>query len=87
MKLMNYDRRTLILQNMRSNEREIPTAYSRAQYNILCRLIRQKHISKQFFELVLSSLYGLSDWKELTYQQMYELIHVLTFYNYQKERI
>ena len=87
MKLMNYDRRTLILQNMRSDEREIPTAYSTAQYRILCRLIRQKHISKQFFDLVLSSLYGLSDWKKLTYQQMYELIHVLTFYNYQKERI
>lgn len=87
MKLMNFDKRTLILQNMLSNERETPTAYTRTQYQILCRLIRQKHISKQFFDLVLSSLYGLSDWKELTYQQMYELIHVLTFYNYHKERI
>lgn len=37
--------------------------------------------------LVLSSLYGLSDWKQLNYNQIYELIHILTFYDYTKVRL
>lgn len=86
MKLLNFDKRTLILQNVRTTTKTMPDTYSKAQYQILCRLIRQKGITKPFFQLVLSSLYDLQDWKQLTYQQMYELIHILTFYNYEKER-
>lgn len=37
--------------------------------------------------LVLSSLYGLSDWKQLNYNQIYELIHILTVYDYTKVRL
>lgn len=90
MKLMNYDTKTLIYQNMRSDVREVeekPQTYTQRQYNILCRLIQQKKITKQFFNFLLESLFELKDWKQLNYEQMYELIHVLTFYNYQKERI
>lgn len=87
MKLLNYDERTLILQNVRSVVQDTPTTYSNAQYQILCRLIRQKRITEQFFNFLLLHLYGLTDWKKLTYGEMYELIHILTYWNYEKARI
>ena len=87
MKLLNYDNRTLIMQNLRSTHKEIPTTYTKTQYQILCNLIRQKHITKQFFDFLLLELYGLSDWKQLNYKQMYQLIHVLTYWDYKKERM
>lgn len=86
MKLINYDYKDLILQNVRTVSKETPSTYTVCQYRILCNLIRQKHITKQFFDFILLQLYDLSDWKKLTYEQMYELIHILTFYNYTKER-
>lgn len=82
MKLLNYDSRFLIMQNMKDISREVPTTYSRAQYNILCRLIIQKKITEKHFYFLLSELYNMSDWKQLNYQQMYELIHILTYWNY-----
>ena len=85
MKLLNYDHRDLIMQNVRCVKKETPSTYTESQYRILCRLIKQKKITKQFFEFLLLELYGLTNWKELNYEQMYELIHVLTFYNYKKE--
>lgn len=84
MKLMNYDNKYLIMNNVRSNIKEVPSTYTSCQYHILCRLIRQKKITKQFFEFLLLNLYDLSDWKQLDYKQMYNLIHVLTFYDYTK---
>ena len=87
MKLMNYEPRTLIYQNVRADIQkveEVPQTYTKKQYNILCRLIQQKQITEQFFSFLLESLFGLKDWKQLNYKQMYELIHVLTFYNYEK---
>lgn len=87
MKLLNYDRRELILQNVRNVEKEVPATYTKSQYRILCNLIRQKHITKQFFDFLLLQLYDLTDWRELDYSQMYQLIHVLTYWNYEKVRI
>lgn len=87
MKLLNYDCRTLIMQNMRYAVREIPETYTKAQYKILCRLIKQKKITKEFFYFLLEQLYDLSDWKQLDYEQMYELIHILTYYDYKKESL
>lgn len=87
MKMLNYDCRTLIMRNVRRAVREIPETYTQAQYQILCRLIKQKKIEKTFFDFLLLQLYGLSDWKQLDYKQMYELIHVLTYYNYEKETL
>ena len=86
MKLLNYDHRELIMQNVRSTTKEIPSTYTETQYRILCRLIRQKKITKEFFKFLLLQLYDLKDWKQLDYSQMYELIHILTYYNYQKEK-
>jgi hypothetical protein len=85
MKLLNYDKKALIMHNVRSDMLRIPDTYTKAQYRILCRLIITKKISKQFFDLLLTELYSLTDWKQLSYQQMYELIHILTYYNYKKE--
>ena len=87
MKLLNYDKKTLIMQNVRSDVTQIPDTYTKAQYRILCHLIIRKKITKQFFDLFLTELYGLTDWKQLSYRQMYELIHILTYYNYEKEGI
>lgn len=87
MKLMNYDPRTLIYWNICSNVqvvKEKPQTYSKTQYDILCRLIQQKKVTRQFFDFLLESLFGLKDWKKLNYEQMYEMIHVLTFWNYEK---
>ena len=84
MKLLNYDRRELIMQNVRCTTKETPSTYTKSQYRILCRLIKGKKIKKEFFQFLLSQLYDLSDWKQLNYEQMYELIHILTFYNYTK---
>lgn len=85
MKLLNYNNRTLIFQNVRTSSKERPTTYTKSQHRILCNLIRQKKITKQFFDFLLLQLYDLSDWKKLSYNQMYEFIHILTFYNYEKE--
>lgn len=87
MKLVNYDERTLILQNLRPVTKQVNNKYTKAQYRILCNLIRQKRITEPFFMLVVSSLYNVNDWKQLNYNQMYELIHILTFYDYTKVRL
>lgn len=84
MKLVNYDAKTLIMQNLRHDAiKEVPQKFTAAQYRILCKLIRQKPISKKFFNFLLKELYSLSDWHDLSYEQMFELIHVLTYWNYQ----
>lgn len=85
MKLLNYDHRELIMQNVRTVTREVPPTYTKSQYYILCRLIRQKRITKQFFDFLLLQLFDLSDWRQLDYSQMYQLIHILTYWNYQKK--
>lgn len=85
MKVLNYDSRTLILQNLRSVKKEqIPDAFTPCQYRILCSIIRRRHIKKEFFYLLLSELYNLSDWRKLTYSEMFELIYILNNYNFKK---
>ena len=85
MKLLNYDTKTLLLQNVRCVTEATPSQYTESQYRILRRLVKQKKITKPFFDLVLLELYNLTDWHELNYQEMYSLIHFLTYYNYSKE--
>ena len=83
MKMLNYDTRELLLQNIRQPEqRPVPEKITMAQYRLLCKLIKRKKITKPFFEFLLNELYRQKDWRRLTYKQMYELIHVLTFYEY-----
>lgn len=89
MKLMNYDKKDLIYQNMRADVQRAqkkPQTYTKTQYSILCRLIQQKKVTEQFFNFLLESLFELKDWKQLNYEQMYELIHVLIFWNYQTKK-
>lgn len=87
MKMLNYDSKYLIMQNLRPFTQTVPDHYTESQYKILCRLIRQKKITKKFFDFLLLELYGLPDWKRLDYSQMYELIHILTYLDYEKVRI
>lgn len=86
MKLLNYDSRTLIYQNLRCRSAEVPPTFTKSQHALLCRLIQQKGITKQFFYVLLSELFGLDDWRKMSYWQMYEIIHILTFWNYRKEK-
>lgn len=87
MKLMNYDREYLIMQNVKSvKSQPTPNTYTKSQYKILCNLIQQKRIKKPFFNFIISGLFEETDWKKLNYQQMYQLIHTLTFYDYGKGR-
>ena len=46
MKLLNYDTKYLIMQNLRPVTKIVPDHYTASQYKILCRLIRQKKITK-----------------------------------------
>ena len=87
MKLLNYDIKYLIMQNLRPVTKIVPDHYTKSQYKILCRLIRQKKITKQFFDFLLAELYQLHDWKQLTYEEMYQLIHILTYLDYEKVRV
>lgn len=87
MKMLNYDSKYLIMQNLRPFTQTVPDHYTESQYKILCRLIRQKKITKKFFDFLLLELYGLLDWKRLDYSQMYELIHILTYLDYEKVRV
>lgn len=82
MKMLNYDSKYLIMQNLRPFEKTVPDHYTESQYKILCRIIRQKKVTEQFFDFLLLELYDLSDWKKLNYQQMYELIHILTYWKW-----
>ena len=85
LKVLNYDSRTLIYQNLKPVKKNpIPDTFTLCQYRILCNLIRQKRIKKEFFYFLLSELYNLSDWKKLNYSQMYELIFILTRYDFKK---
>lgn len=87
MKLLNYDTKYLIMENLRPVTINVPDHYTESQYKILCRLIRQKKITKQFFNFLLAELYQLQDWKQLTYGEMYQLIHILTYLDYKKVRV
>lgn len=51
--------------------------YTRNQINILKRIIKQKKISKQYFDDVLYYAFGCKTYQQLDYAGMYRLIHVL----------
>ena len=87
MKLINYDGRALVTMHLKEERpyRPVPAvkgSYTKVQYRILYKLVLRKRISRVFFEYILVELYGIKDWKQLNYQQMYELIHILTYFNY-----
>ena len=85
LKQLNYDVKTIILQNVKIAERPpVPEHYTKSQYRILCKLIIQKRIEKRFFDFILSGLFNLDNWKNLNYSQMYTLIYVLANYDYKK---
>ena len=90
MKQLNYDVRSLILMNVKSAERPpVPDTYTRSQYRVLCKVIIQKRIEKRFFDFIVSGLFKKTDWKTLTYGEMYELIYTLSHYDYnnKEERV
>lgn len=88
MKALNYDIKSIILQNIKSAEKQpLPEHFTKSQYRILRNLIIQKKIEKRFFDFIISGLFEETDWKKLDYSQMYTLIYVLINYDFKKERI
>ena len=88
MKILNFDGKDLILENMRPVEKQPkPSTHTKAQYKILCNLITQKKISKRFFEFIVVEMFGVDDWKKLDYEQTYQLVHILTYLDYTKVRM
>lgn len=63
MKLLNYDTKYLVYQNLKlkPTESNIPITYSKAQYLLLCKIIKQKHISKEFFNFLMIQLFNSTD--------------------------
>ena len=84
MKQLNYDTKYLIYQNLKIKfvEQYVPVKYSQAQYRLLCRIIKQRHITKEFFDFLMVQLFDFTDWKNLNYKQMYQLIFILINWNY-----
>lgn len=67
MKLMNYDKKDLVYQNVHDIREvsEVPQNYTQTQIKILRRLIQQKQIKEQFFIFLLESCYDISYYAEL----------------------
>lgn len=51
--------------------------FTKCQLQILKRIIKQKRISKQYFDDMLYYAFGCRTYHQLTYAKMYRLIHVL----------
>ena len=83
MKLMNYSLDYLV-------ETQTPTPpkrpYSDCQFRILCRIIRQKKVSRIYFYGLLNELYNYHTIKQLSYEEMYRIIWILNHWNFMKER-
>lgn len=54
--------------------------YTACQLHILKRIIRQKHIHKDFFNDVLFYVFDCKSYRELSYPKMYRLIYILSKY-------
>lgn len=59
--------------------------FTPCQLHILKRIIRQKHISKQYFDDMLYYAFGCRTYRQLTYGKMYRLIHVLSKMNAERK--
>lgn len=81
---MNYDAKYLIEQNLKTTTVEIPKTFTLCQYRILCKLIKRKKVTRQFFSFLLVNLFNIEDWKNLSYLQMYQLIYTLSHWNDRK---
>ena len=57
---------------------EVPRhPYTQRQLYILKRIIKQKHITKMYFNDVLFYAFNCQSYKELDYDKMYRLIYIL----------
>lgn len=52
--------------------------FTRCQLHILKRIVKRKHISRQYFEDMLYYGFGCRTYRQLTYSKMYRLIYVLS---------
>ena len=59
--------------------------FTKCQLHILKRIVKQKHISRQYFEDMLYYGFGCRTYQQLTYSKMYRLIHVLSRIDIEKE--
>lgn len=52
--------------------------YTQRQLHILKRIIKQKHITKVYFNDVLYYAFNCQSYKQLDYEKMYRLIFILS---------
>ena len=83
MKLVNYSLSYLV-------ETHTPTPpkqpYSNCQCHILCQVIRRRKVSKGYFYGLLNELYNYRTVRQLSYEEMYQIIWILNHWNILKER-
>ena len=66
---------------------ELRKKYRECQLYILKRIIRQKHINKQYFDDMLYYAFGCKNYRQLSYSKMYRLIYVLNCMEAKKSNI
>ena len=59
--------------------------FTKCQLHILKRIIKQKRISRQYFDDMLYYAFGCRSYRQLSYSKMYRLIHVLSRIEAEKE--
>ena len=81
MKMLNYSLRYLV-------EAYTPAPpkrpYSMGQFKLLCRLIKQKGITKDCFYKLLYEMYECHSIKQLSYEQMYHIVGAIAYLNISK---
>jgi hypothetical protein len=83
MKLLNYSLDYLV-EIQTPPPPKVP--FSKCQYRILCKIIRQKQISRTYFYGLLNELYGYHSIRQLSYEEMYRTIWLLNHWEFLKER-
>lgn len=74
MKLLNYSISYLVEQNTPQPPKR---PYTDCQFRILCRVIKQKKISREYFYNLIAEVYQYRSIQQLSYEEMYRLIWIL----------
>lgn len=74
MKLLNYSMSYLVETNTPQPPKR---PYINCQLRILCRVIRQRKITREYFYNLISEVYQCQSIHQLSYEEMYRVIWVL----------
>lgn len=74
MKLLNYSMSYLVEHNTPQPPKR---PYTDCQFRILCRVIKHKKISREYFYYLIAEVYQCHSVHQLSYEEMYRLIWIL----------